>query len=155
MPSNIYYFEPCAVGAKLIELVPAYRLIPLVRNLEEPPDWEFPAVLVGDEGKGDLRRLQEWKLKSDAWRVICLIGDGAPPPAKLKSRIFSVLSRNVPQLTLATAVEKAFEDLHAQEEQRHTRLELRRAASDVETLNKIGSRPVHRAQHRRVAWNSF
>jgi HD-GYP domain-containing protein (c-di-GMP phosphodiesterase class II) len=41
-------------------------------------------------------------------------------------------------LVLAKTVERAFQDLRAQEERRRTRLELRRAISDLETLNKIG-----------------
>jgi HD-GYP domain-containing protein (c-di-GMP phosphodiesterase class II) len=44
----------------------------------------------------------------------------------------------VPSLVLEKAVERAFESLRAQDERRHTRQELRRAVSDLETLNKIG-----------------
>ena len=88
--------------------------------------------------KSDLVRLEKSAPKSDAWRIICLLDGEAHPPAKLKSRIFAVLPRGVPCLVLEKTVEKAFENLRAQEEHHRTRRELRRAVSDLETLNKIG-----------------
>jgi HD-GYP domain-containing protein (c-di-GMP phosphodiesterase class II) len=138
MPSNLYYFDPCAAGVGLRNLGKDYRLISVPRNGDKPPAWELPAVLVADAAEGDLVRLERSAPKSDAWRIICLLDGEAHLPAKLKSRIFAALPRQVPGLVLEKAVEKAFENLRAQEEQHRTRRELRRAASDLETLNKIG-----------------
>ncbi|HMD86166.1 MAG TPA: HD domain-containing phosphohydrolase [Terriglobia bacterium] len=138
MPSNVYYFDPCAAGAGLRNLGKEYRLISIPRHADKPPLWELPAVLVADADEGDLACLERSAPKSDAWRIICLLDGEAHPPAKLKSRIFAVLPREVPSLVLAKAVEKAFENVRAQEEHLRTRRELRRAVSDLETLNKIG-----------------
>ena len=138
MPSNLYHFDPCPAGAGLHTLGEDYRLIALPRNGDKPPVWELPAVLVVDAAAGDLVRLEKSAPKSDAWRIICLMEGEVRPPAKLKSRIFAMLPREVPRLVLEKTVEKAFENLRAQEEHDRTRRELRRAVSDLETLNKIG-----------------
>jgi HD-GYP domain-containing protein (c-di-GMP phosphodiesterase class II) len=138
MPSNVYYFDPCAAGASLRNLGEDYRLIPIPRHADQPPVWELPAVLVADAAEDDLAYLEKSAPKSDAWRVICLLDGEAHPPTKLKSRIFAVLPREVPSLILAKTVEKAFENVHAREEHLRTRRELRRAVSDLGTLNKIG-----------------
>ena len=138
MPSNLYYFEPCAAGVHVCNLAESYTLIPIARDAAQLPALELPAVLVVDAAEDDLLRLQKSAPKSSAWRIICLLDDESHPPAKLKSRIFAVLPREVPCLTLAKTIEKAFENLHAQEEHHRTRQELRRAVSDLETLNKIG-----------------
>ncbi len=138
MPSNLYHFDPCPAGAGLHALGEDYRLISLPRNGDKPPVWELPAVLVVDAAAGDLVRLEKSAPKSGAWRIICLMEGEVRPPAKLKSRIFAMLPREVPRLVLEKTVEKAFENLRAQEEHDRTRRELRRAVSDLETLNKIG-----------------
>jgi len=138
MPFNLYYFDPCAAGAGLRNLGKEYRLISIPRNGDKLPAWELPAVLVADAGEGDLVRVETSAPKSDAWRIICLVRGDARPPAKLKSRIFAVLPCQVPCLVLEKTVEQAFENLRAQEEHHRTRRELRRAVSDLETLNKIG-----------------
>jgi HD-GYP domain-containing protein (c-di-GMP phosphodiesterase class II) len=138
MPSNVYYFDPFAAGVGLRKLGEDYRLIPIPRQADEPPMWELPAVMVADAAEGDMACLETSAPKSDAWRIICLLDGETHPPAKLRSRIFAVLPRDVPSLALAKAVEKAFENLRAQEEHLRTRRELRRAVSDLETLNKIG-----------------
>ncbi|MFZ0964448.1 MAG: HD domain-containing phosphohydrolase [Terriglobia bacterium] len=138
MPSNLYYFDPSAARVSLGSMGNDYRLISIPRNGTPPPVWELPAVIVADAAKGDLRRLEKSAPKSDAWRIICLLDGEAPLGAKLKSRIFAMLPRRAPRLVLENAVEKAFENLEAQEEQHRTRRELRHAVSDLETLNKIG-----------------
>jgi len=83
-------------------------------------------VFVADAAEDDFFRLEKSAPKSDAWRIICLLDGEARPPAKLKSRVFAVLPRDVPCQVLEKTVEKAFESLRAQEEQHHTRQELRR-----------------------------
>ena len=138
MPSNLYYFDPCAAGVNVGKLGKSYRLIPIARDGGNLPDWEVPAVLVVDAAKDDLLRVQKSGPKSDAWRIICLLDGELSLPAKLKSRIFAVLPREVPHVTLAKTIEKAFEEIHAQEEHHRTRRELKRAVSDLETLNNIG-----------------
>jgi HD-GYP domain-containing protein (c-di-GMP phosphodiesterase class II) len=115
-----------------------YRLVPIERDEEKLPDWELPAVVLADATETDLARLEKSAPKSDAWRVICMLDGNSHPPAKLHPRIFAVLPHGAPSLVLEKTVERAFENLRAQEERRQTRLELRRAVSDLETLNKIG-----------------
>jgi HD-GYP domain-containing protein (c-di-GMP phosphodiesterase class II) len=138
MPSNLYYFNPFAADAELRKLGGSYRLIPLERVEGKLPALDLPAVVLADAAENDLARLIKSGPKSDAWRVICLWDGDTPPPAKLNSRIFAILPREVPSLILEKTVERAFEMLRAQEERLETRRELQRAVSDLETLNKIG-----------------
>ena len=138
MPSNLYYFDPCVAGIDVSKMGKSYRLIPIARHEGNLPDWEMPAVLVADAAADDLLHVQKSVPKSDAWRIICLLDGEANFPAKLKSRIFAVLPREAPHMTLAKTVEKAFAEIHAQEEHHRTRRELKRAVSDLETLNNIG-----------------
>jgi HD-GYP domain-containing protein (c-di-GMP phosphodiesterase class II) len=74
----------------------------------------------------------------DSWYVICLQDGDAPPKSRLYHKVFALLPRRVSAAALEKAVEKAFENLRSQEESRKTRRELQRAASDLETLNRIG-----------------
>jgi HD-GYP domain-containing protein (c-di-GMP phosphodiesterase class II) len=138
MASNLYYFRPFVARGALRKLGADYRLIPIERDEEKLPAWDLPAVLLADAAENDLARLVRSAPKSDGWRIICLLDGDSHPPAKLHPRIFTVLPRKVPSLVLEKAVERAFESLRAQDERRHTRQELRRAVSDLETLNKIG-----------------
>ena len=138
MPSNLYYFDPCATGAGLQNLGEEYRLISIPRSGEKPPVWELPAVLLVDTAEDNLARLEKITPKSEAWRIICLVDGDIRPSRKLKSRIFAILPRDVARVVLEKTVEEAFENLRAQEEQDRTRRELRQAVSDLETLNKIG-----------------
>ncbi len=138
MPSNLYYFRPLGDRIELGKLGEDYRLIPLERNEEKLPALELPAVLLADGTEDNLARLAKSAPKSEAWCAICLLDGDGNRPAKLHQRIFAVLPREVPGLVLEKTVERAFDNLHAQEERRRTRLELKRAVSDLETLNKIG-----------------
>ena len=138
MPSNVYYFDPCATSVGLHNLGENYRLISMPRVGYKPPVWELPAVIVVDACENDLLSLEKTAPKSDAWGIICLLEGVAPPPSKLKSRIFAMLPRDVSHLILEKTVERAFESLRAQEEHQRTRQDLRQAVSDLETLNKIG-----------------
>ena len=138
MPGNLYYFEPCAADAGLRSLGKDYRRFAMPRNGVKSPVWELPAVLLIDAAENDLARLAKFAPESDTWRIICLVGAGAHPVGKLKSHIFAMLPRNPPGPMLAKAVEKAFENLREQEEYSRTRQELRRAVSDLKTLNEIG-----------------
>ena len=137
MQSNVYYFAPCAAEESLRRLDESYRLISLARDGTKLPTWEFPAVLVAD-AQDDLHRLEKSLPKSSALQIICLLDGEWQPSAKLKSRIFALLPREAPLVTLAKTLEKAFESLRAQEDYDRTRRELRRAVSDVKILNKIG-----------------
>ncbi len=138
MPLNLYYFEPCTVEAGLRRLSKLYRLISIQRNGNALPEWKFPAVLVADASQGDLNRLHAAAPKSDAWRIIYLLDEKARPPSKLQAQVFAVLPCEVPGLVLKKTVEQAFENLRAQDAHHRTRNELKRAVSDLETLNKIG-----------------
>jgi HD-GYP domain-containing protein (c-di-GMP phosphodiesterase class II) len=138
MHSNIYYFEPCGAVLGLCDLGEDYRLISIPQDGGEPRAWELPAVFVADAASDDLARLSKSAPKSEEWGIIYLLNGEALPPARLKSHIFAVLPREAPCQVLAKTLEKAFESLRAQEEHHRTRRELRRAVSDLETLNKIG-----------------
>ncbi|MGD0225621.1 MAG: HD domain-containing phosphohydrolase [Terriglobia bacterium] len=138
MPSNLYYFDPCAAEASLQNLGEDYLLISIPRGGGRPPVWELPAVILVDAAEDDLARVEKSAPKSEAWRIICLLDGDIRPSRKLKPRIFAMLPRDVSCVVLEKTVEKAFENLRAQEEQDRTRQELRQAVSDLETLNKIG-----------------
>ncbi len=138
MPPNLYYFDPCGARAGLHNLGKDYRLIAMPRSKAKPPVWELPAVLLVDAAEDDLARLEKSAPKSDAWRIICILDGAIPHSRKLKPRIFAILPRDVSGIVLEKTVEKAFENLQAQEEQDRTRQELRQAVMDLETLNKIG-----------------
>ena len=138
MPSNLYYFQPCAAEAGLRALGEGYRLIPIPREVDGLQALEFPAVLVADAAEDDLARLEKSAPKTGDWRIICLLDHGVTPPARLASRIFALLPREVPAAVWKKTVEKAFESLHTQQEVVVTRRELGRAVSDLETLNRIG-----------------
>ena len=138
MPSNLYYFDPCAASENVCQVGKNYRLVPIARNGAKSLAWDTPAVLVLEPAKDNLALLQASAPKSDDWRIICLVDGEAILPAKLNSRIFAVLPRNTSQATLAKTVEKAFESLRDQEAHHRTRKELKRAVADLETLNNIG-----------------
>jgi HD-GYP domain-containing protein (c-di-GMP phosphodiesterase class II) len=138
MPANLYYLRPLVTPAVLRKLRKKYRLIPIERDEEKLPAWESPAVLLTGAAGKNLARLAKSAPKADAWRAICFLDGGARPPAKLHPCIFALLPRQVPSLILEKTIERAFENLHAQEERRRTRRELHRAVSDLKTLNKIG-----------------
>jgi HD-GYP domain-containing protein (c-di-GMP phosphodiesterase class II) len=138
MAANVYYSRPLLTRAILRKLSVKYRLIPLERDEAKLPALELPAVLLAEAAGKDIARLAKSAPKADGWRAICFLDSGARPPAKLHPRIFAVLPRQVPTLVLEKTIEGAFEYLSAQEERRNTRRELQRAASDLETVNKIG-----------------
>ena len=137
MPFNLYYFDSLEAGVNLRSLGEDYRLIPIPRN-GAPVIWELPAVVVTDSAEGDLARLEKSAPKRGAWRIICMIDGAAPPPGIWRSRIFALLPRNAPRQVLAKTIEQAFENLRLHQEHQGTRRALRRAASDLATLNKIG-----------------
>ena len=96
MPSNLYYFDPCAAGSGLRDLGKDYRLISHPAQRGKAPVWELPAVLLVDAAEDDLARV--WKSPR---RSPTLGGSSAcsmatcTRPAKLKSRIFAMLPRDV------------------------------------------------------------
>jgi HD-GYP domain-containing protein (c-di-GMP phosphodiesterase class II) len=137
MSANLYYFEPLTATADLSRLGEHYRLIALPRNAEEPPQWELPAVVFAAAGP-DMARLQKCAPKFNAWRIIYLLTGDEPVPGRLQAQVFALLPHRASYPVLEKAVAKAFEEIRAQEEHERTRRELRRAVSDLETLNKIG-----------------
>ena len=70
--------------------------------------------------------------------MVCLLGGDAPPKSKLNDKVFAILPRRVSAVALEKTVERAFENLRSRGESRKTRQELRRVASNLATLNKIG-----------------
>ena len=70
--------------------------------------------------------------------MVHLLGGDAPPKSKLNDKVFAILPRRVSAVALEKTVERAFENLRSRGESRKTRQELRRVASNLATLNKIG-----------------
>ena len=139
MAECVYFFRPSPhLSNALRRLRSSYRVVPVERDREVGLSLEFPAVLLVDAAQGDLVRLARVAPKKDAWRVIYLMDGAAAPPSKVKDRIFAVLPRKVPFIALQQAISSAFESLASIEQCEQTRQELRRAVSDLETLNKIG-----------------
>ena len=128
MPLNVYYFRPFAQPVILRRLAKAYRLIPIDRKTKLPPEWELPAVLLADAARKDLVRLEQLAPRTDSWRVVCLVDGNAPRQSKLGHKIFAMLPRGVPAITLEKTVQSAFENLRALGENRKIRGELHRAA---------------------------
>ena len=138
MPLRVYYFRPLAQPAILRRLAIAYSLIPVDRSGKRALAWKPPAVFIADASRNDMALLDSVAPDSDSWYVICLLDGDAPPKCKLNHKVFALLPRRVSAAALEKAVEKAFENLRSREESRKTRQELRRVASDLGTLNKIG-----------------
>jgi HD-GYP domain-containing protein (c-di-GMP phosphodiesterase class II) len=122
----------------LRRLAVAYSLIPVERHGNRPRSWKLPAVFIADARENDMALLEPIAPGADSWCVICLLACDAPPKSKLNDKVFAILPRRVSAAALEKTVEKAFESLRSREESRKTRQELRRAASDLGTLNRIG-----------------
>ncbi len=135
---NLYYFRPSAIAPALRGLRGHYNLIALDRNLDRPPSWELPAVILFDGAKDDLHGLQKAAPKERGWRVIYLLDGDRGGPSRLGSRLFVLLPRRVSPVALRKAVESAFENLQSVEAQSRTRERVHQIAAELETLNKIG-----------------
>lgn len=118
-----------------------------------PPEtkWTFPAVILLDAVPSHLALLHRLIPKNDSWGAVCFIPDRPPQnePAVpsgsaeldrlLRNRhILAWLPRQAPRIILEATLARAFEDLRTQEKGRRTQLDLKRAARDLETLNRIG-----------------
>ena len=114
-----------------------HKVIPISRNGTARPFWELPAVLIA-EAEEDLRRIERLAPKSGAWCIIYLLGGSARPPARLSPRVFAVLPRRPSRLVLEKSVGAAFENLRLSEGRARTHQQLQEAASELQTLNKIG-----------------
>jgi len=140
MAKTLYYFRPTALGNVLRRLPSSYKLIPIDRDAIEGPAWRFPAVLIADVAKDDVRQLERQTPPNGQWRVISLLKGDAPPHSrsKLDTHIFATLPHDASRFILQNAIEKAFENVLSENEHEQTRQELRLAASELETVNKIG-----------------
>lgn len=138
MAKNLYYFRPSTLSKVLGRLPGAYRVVPLERDQDQQPAWEFPAVLVADEKEDDLRSLERIAPEGDGWCLVYLLEGEAAPRTRLDKRLFAVLPRRVPRAVLGKALESAFESLRLEEDRHRTRQRLHEVASELETLNKIG-----------------
>ena len=112
--------------------------MPLDRQARRPPVWESPAVVVVESGN-DLARLGKLAPKLTAWSAIYLLKGKEPPDGVASSSaVFALLPRRAPAIVLERAIERAFDNLETREERQRERHELRRATSDLTTLNQIG-----------------
>jgi HD-GYP domain-containing protein (c-di-GMP phosphodiesterase class II) len=142
---TLYYFRPFALARQLRRWAgsPAntpggYALVALDRQARKPPAWESPAVVMVESGN-DLARLEKLVPKEIAWSAICLLKGKEPPDGVASSRaVFALLPRRAPAVVLERALERAFDSLEALEDRLRESNELRRATSDLVTLNQIG-----------------
>lgn len=140
MTKTLYYFRPSPVANVLRGLPSSYKLVPIDRDKDGDLSWQSPAVVIADGALDDPRRLEPLLPKAGSVRVIYL-SDGKSirrPGAALDDRIFAVLSHRASRFALLKTVEKAFEHLRAEVEHEATRQQLHLAASELETVNKIG-----------------
>jgi len=140
MTKTLYYFRPSPVANVLRRLPPSYKIVSIDRDKDGDLSWKSPAVVIADGAQDDLQRLEHLLPKAGSVRVIYL-SDGElaqRPRHALDERIFAVLSHRASRFALEKTVEKAFEHLRAAVEHEETRQQLRLAASELETVNKIG-----------------
>jgi HD-GYP domain-containing protein (c-di-GMP phosphodiesterase class II) len=140
MTKTLYYFRPSPVANALRRLPSTYKLVPIDRGKDGDLAWQLPAVVIADGSLDDPRRLEHLLPKAGSLHVIYL-SDGKSirrPGAALDDRIFAVLSHRASRFALLKTVEKAFEHLRAEVEHEATRQQLHLAASELETVNKIG-----------------
>jgi len=142
---TLYYFRPSALARQLHRWVnsPAnssggYALAALDRKAPKPTAWESPAVVIIESGN-DLARVEKLAPHEIAWSAIYLLKGKEPPDGVASSRAVSaLLPRRAPAVALEKAIQRAFDSLETVEERRRENKELRRATSDLATLNQIG-----------------
>ena len=137
---TLYYFRPSLIAQSLRKFPPGYKLVPIGPGQNGDTSWESPAVVIIDSTQDDLKRFQQKIPAAGSWRIIYLSdGKSSKPIGRtLDERIFAVLSHRASTFALQKTVEKAFEHLRAELEHEVTRQQLRLAASELETVNKIG-----------------
>ena len=138
MRQNVYYFRPSTLGNALRKLQGCYKLIALDRKKQGAQAWEAPAVLIADAAKGDLARIEKLAPAADVWRVICVLDGDTIARSRLGKRVYAALPRLASRVVLQKAVDGAFEALRRAGDYEQTCRELERAASELETLNRIG-----------------
>ncbi|MGO9268877.1 MAG: HD-GYP domain-containing protein [Terriglobia bacterium] len=142
---TLYYFRPSALARQLRRWTcsPANApdgcaLVALDRKAHQPPAWESPAVVIIESGN-DLALLEKLAPQETAWSAIYLLKGKEPPDGVASSSaVFALLPRRAPAAALEKAIERAFDSLEAMEARQRERDELRRATSDLATLNQIG-----------------
>jgi len=138
---TLYYFRPSSLARQFRRWADSpggYALVAIDRKAHKPPAWESPAVVIVESGN-DLVRLEKLAPKAIAWSAIYLLKGKEPPDGVASSRaVFALLPRRAPAAALEKAIERAFDSLEAMEERRRESNELRRATSDLATLNQIG-----------------
>ena len=140
MQRTVYYFRPSKVAGVVKKLSSRYQVVPLDRGGNDLKPWRWPAVFIADSRENDLRQLEGRAPANGLWRMVCLVGaaDLARPRRVRDGRLFAALPRSAPPKLVEMAVERAFETLESAERHAETRRELDLAASELETLNRIG-----------------
>jgi len=91
------------------------------------------------ESGNDLARLEKLAPQGIAWSAIYLLKGKEPPDGVASSSaVFALLPLRSPAAALQKAIERAFGSHEVAEERRRERYELRRATTDLATLNQIG-----------------
>jgi len=142
---TLYYFRPSTLARQLRRWANSSAncgdgcaLVALDRKARRPPAWESPAVVIVESGN-DLARLEKLAPQQTAWSAIYLLKGKEPPDGVASSSaVFALLPRRSPPVTLEKAIERAFDSQEVAKERRRERNELRRATSDLATLNQIG-----------------
>jgi HD-GYP domain-containing protein (c-di-GMP phosphodiesterase class II) len=141
MVKTVYYFRPTRLSDVVRKLPHSYRKIPVNRDGGDHIPWKLPAVLLADAGEDSLSGIEHRLPAGAAWQVIYLMKGSSLVPMRVRQseRVFAVLPREAVGLVLEKTVARAFDSLRAQEESAQTRKQLSLAASELETLNNIGT----------------
>lgn len=140
MSQSVYYFRPNSSAASLRKLSSRYNLVPLERDGKDGEELKLPAIVIAEEEHADLERIEKLAPRGGSWRAIFLLrdADSGRLPRQLDDRVFAVLPTNASGIVIEKTIEKAFENLEFDREHEKTLHKLQLAASELETLNRIG-----------------
>lgn len=163
LTKNIYFPADFSSAEALEQLSKAYQAKVISPNGDERRrgrakilGWTAPAVILLDATPGHLAQLNRLRDLHSPWCAICFLPEGPSgrnssaavlphshqdriPSQFLKNRhIFAWLPQRAPQPIIERTLARAFEGLRAQEHSLKTHFALKRAASDLQTLNTIG-----------------
>jgi HD-GYP domain-containing protein (c-di-GMP phosphodiesterase class II) len=138
MEKHLYYFRPCSAEKVIGQMAGRYSVTAVDRADPERLLWELPAVVFAEAGQDDLEQIAKSGPNGDDWRLIVLVDGEILPRSSTSDRVFVLLPRRAPRVTIEKSVERCFESMQSRGERRQARRELHRAAADLETLNRIG-----------------
>src|SRR5260370_12736909 len=115
MAKTLYYFRPTELAHVLRKVPRSCKIVPIDRNSSEGLAWQFPAILLADSTKEDIRRFHRLAPEDGRWRVVAFLKGSAAPRSrsKLANSVFAALPLDVPRFVLESTIEKAFENLRS------------------------------------------